>query len=158
MAYIGFEDGRLSLYEWSGDVINGKWVLMDANVGKVHRGNKLNTELADVNGDGIWDLVLGNFGGGVQFYSTPFLVNSSSTHFSINNDIEMFPNPANDFLQIKSSEQVLVVISDVQGRTLHTQQTDKVLTSMDINELPKGIYIVKFLFQGKLISCQKFIK
>ncbi|HRG19532.1 MAG TPA: T9SS type A sorting domain-containing protein [Saprospiraceae bacterium] len=158
MAYIGFEDGRLSLYEWSGDGINGKWVLLDANVGKVHRGNKLNTELADVNADGIWDLVLGNFGGGVQFYTTPFLVNSSSTHYSTDDNIQIYPNPANDFLQVKSSEQLWLIVSDAQGKEVYAQRTSEALTSIDIKELPKGMYFVKFLQQGKLITCKKFIK
>ncbi|MBK8110351.1 MAG: T9SS type A sorting domain-containing protein [Saprospiraceae bacterium] len=158
MAYIGYEDGRLSLYEWSGDGINGTWVLLDANVGKIHRGNKLNTELADVNGDGIWDLVLGNFGGGVQFYSTPFLVNSSSTQYSVLDNIEMYPNPANDYLQIKSSDQYWVIISDVQGKTVCAKRTAEAFTSIDIKDLPKGMYFVKFLQQGKLITCKKLIK
>ncbi|HRD09070.1 MAG TPA: T9SS type A sorting domain-containing protein, partial [Saprospiraceae bacterium] len=152
MAYIGFEDGRLSLYEWEGDPLTGKWILLDANAGKVHRGNKLNTEIFDINSDGRMDLILGNFGGGVQFFSTPFQYQTSGIHQPHLAEIAVYPNPFTNVLTILTDDHSMsYTILDAAGRIIMTDRLLHPLTQINVADLPPGFYILQLTdFNGNL--------
>lgn len=144
MAYIGFEDGRLSLYEWEGDPLTGKWQLLDTNVGKVHRGNKLNSEIFDINSDGRMDLILGNFGGGVQFFSTPYQYQTSGIYQQTLAEIKIYPNPFVNVLTILSQDQPMnYVLFDAAGKSVMTGRLLNPLTQLNVSDLPVGFYILQ---------------
>ncbi len=83
---------------------------------------------------------------------------NSSTNVESNFKIDLFPNPSNNFLTVKSGEILngykiytftgeLLVHNNVQTETL----------TIDISELPKGIYLFKTIHDGQQII-EKFIK
>ena len=75
--------------------------------------------------------------------------NNHKTSFNI------FPNPANQNLQIKSSEitNTSFIISDMYGRNLLNGKTEGDNTNIDISALPSGVYIMTI--QG---TVKRFIK
>ena len=84
--------------------------------------------------------------------------NNIETNISaINNDeifFQIFPNPASNQIQIKSSEKIIQIeIYNIQGELILATRKKNI----NIAQLPKGIYIVKifnegFLKVGKLIK------
>ena len=68
--------------------------------------------------------------------------------------INIFPNPSSDFINIKSDDEIKSVkIYDIKGSLVKSDKTSKV----DISEFPKGNYIISIETKSG-IETKKFIK
>jgi hypothetical protein len=85
-------------------------------------------------GRGIWD-----------FKITDGLVNIEGNHSS---NLDLFPNPANDFIEIISSSNEIKIYS-LYGKVMKIAKPGKI----DISDLASGVYFAK---DGK--NSQRFIK
>ncbi len=73
------------------------------------------------------------------------------------NSYQIFPNPANNFIQITSTEQITSLsISDITGKEIHYIQNNT--ERVDISHLVKGIYFMNLTFKNGGTSTEKFIK
>jgi hypothetical protein len=71
-------------------------------------------------------------------------------------NISIYPNPVQDILYIKTSEEIIKAeIYDASGRILNT--TGVKTNSVNVAELAKGNYIIKLFTKDKTMI-QKFIK
>jgi hypothetical protein len=71
--------------------------------------------------------------------------------------VNIYPNPANDYLAISGLEiPVTVDIYSLQGSILIRKEI--FMESMDISYIPQGVYIIALYKKGKLIFSNKFIK
>ena len=72
------------------------------------------------------------------------------------NDLQLFPNPAKDILNIQFKGEGLLKIFNVSGKLLQTKEVmgDEVLT---LSELPSGFYTVQLHVEGETYR-QKVIK
>ena len=63
----------------------------------------------------------------------------------LSSEIEIYPNPANDFVTIKTHNNIgdLITISDISGRTLITEEVTADDIQINIAYLAKGLYIIK---------------
>jgi hypothetical protein len=84
-------------------------------------------------------------------YADTILINqdaSTSTFISENNDNEnifIFPNPANDILHINISgtyQPTFVEIYDLNGKTLWSQNLQSDINSFPISQLQNGVYLI----------------
>jgi hypothetical protein len=81
-------------------------------------------------------------------------------NFITENNLLVFPNPANDFLNIKllSAGKILFVqIIDSQGRLVKSQRNASNQASIDLKTLPCGIYITKVYTENGFII-KKMVK
>ncbi len=107
----------------------------------------------DINNDGKPDLFVGNAGGGVSFYSSKAPdVGIQENSISTIHTAFIYPNPANNFVNIKSGEEY-VVIKEVEVLNILSQQIKKEIVNkneyqMNINDLPEGIYLVNVKLQA----------
>lgn len=78
-----------------------------------------------------------------------------------NNDLlgfSMFPNPASNQLKILSQEAISNVnVFDVSGRKIKSFTINNTNTILDISDLSKGVYLIKYKSAGKA-GAAKFIK
>ena len=59
----------------------------------------------------------------------------------IHNKVQLYPNPTQDVLNIKSDKEILnVQIIDMQGKLVKTVFA---INQLDIRALPKGVYVVR---------------
>ena len=75
----------------------------------------------------------------------------SEMHFD---DINIYPNPANDFISIEgfvNSKAVVAALFDLQGRKLLTQDVSE-SNQINVSHLKSGLYICKITHNGKTIS------
>jgi hypothetical protein len=79
--------------------------------------------------------------------------NSKETNFSI------YPNPASDLLNVEFPDNSYsnLTINDLTGRIILTKETHQPFVTLDINNLQKGIYIIKINGPHKSLT-RKFIK
>lgn len=89
------------------------------------------------------------------------LVQESATN-GINNlsklkEVKLFPNPANSFINLNLPENSELLIINMSGKTVMQQNANSGLNTIDISNLPSGIYFAKM--QGKdLNEIMKFVK
>lgn len=79
---------------------------------------------------------------------------------------QLFPNPANEYIQIKNLSQTLSIgatyqLMDVSGRVIETGSLNnnqgEFNQTISVQNLPSGIYFLHLMDQGR-ISSKKFIK
>ena len=63
----------------------------------------------------------------------------------LSSEVEIYPNPANDFVTIKTHNNIgdLITISDISGRTFITEEVTSDDIQINIADLAKGLYIIK---------------
>lgn len=73
--------------------------------------------------------------------------------------LNIFPNPATNFIKIKSVKGVsAVIIYNLIGRKIKQYKAEKG-KAYSITELPKGMYLVQFLgLDGKALATQRLSK
>jgi hypothetical protein len=80
---------------------------------------------------------------------------------TITNDVEVFPNPAQQFITVKQanvSGASEIRVFDINGRQVMTQKSSQLNTQLNIATLPSGMYLVKVLKGGLVVSSTKFSK
>jgi hypothetical protein len=81
-------------------------------------------------------------------------ITSSSSEINI----DLYPNPTSDYLNVKSGETKAVIsfeIYDMQGQKLLSQKN---VSSINLQNLSQGIYIIKIYFDNELVTTRKIIK
>ncbi|HEY8935027.1 MAG TPA: S8 family serine peptidase [Cyclobacteriaceae bacterium] len=82
--------------------------------------------------------------------STPFLVTEIE---NINNELQILPNPANDFIKISGARsRAYISISDALGREMLHSNSFENETVLDIRYLNEGLYILKIEMSGSQIQ------
>lgn len=81
-----------------------------------------------------------------------------STNDTNTQTVQLYPNPVNENLTIKSSDfgSKQVQISDLNGKALYSESFVGSNFSINMSKIPNGVYFIK-LFNEKLISVQKVI-
>ncbi len=104
-------------------------------------------------------------GGIIQFYRSPIFVSIDENNFQDGINSLLFPNPADDFVNITfsftASEKIKIRIFDLSGKTLLTQTfkpENRGTTSamLNLSSLPTGMYIVR-IETSTSSSAQKLI-
>jgi hypothetical protein len=72
--------------------------------------------------------------------------------------VKLFPNPAKDYLTIETSTKLETTLTlySIQGQLL-TTKAFRNQTTLDLNQYPKGVYLLKFENDSELIV-KRFIK
>jgi len=114
-----------------------------------HAGFYLAPTYADVNGDSLPDLVLGNAAGGMTFLAhlQDSLPSDSTpvTLTTLSQELLVYPNPSNGRVTIEqqgSTQPIQIRLIDMQGRTLTQVQTSQQRFSWDLDEWTDGVYLL----------------
>jgi hypothetical protein len=66
----------------------------------------------------------------------------SNDKFNNTNIVSLFPNPANDFIQLSNIDQANIVITDMTGKVVLNQNNVSKDASINISNLTSGVYFV----------------
>lgn len=104
--------------------------------------------IADITNDNKWEIIIGNYNGGLMYYSEkmPILTTGLHTNTIKNLDFTIYPNPANEALTIllpDNNTNYKADIYTVAGQLLQTYSINKTVTAIDISALAKGIYVIR---------------
>ena len=94
------------------------------------------------------------YSGGISDCSNEQSVTLDHTDIkNIENDTEIFPNPASDKLNIKfsTSEKYFIQIIDITGKTVLSDKGENSILNYDISDFSKGMYFVNIALQNKTI-------
>ncbi len=72
-------------------------------------------------------------------------------------DLQIFPNPASDYILVNVPTQYSYQIIDLTGRRVQASDISSSQNNIDVSQLPVGTYILKINAEGKICNL-KFIK
>ena len=79
-----------------------------------------------------------------------------------NASFEVYPNPANNILNIETSgfdiNGYSMMITDIQGRIISNGQLNDMRTSINVGGLSPGMYQITIMNGSKILNAKKFIK
>lgn len=153
---LGTEKGELRLYNDIENNLNGSFTMSNPNLGGMRLGGRTKADLADINGDGYLDMVVGNQRGGLSLYSTSFR-SSQTTGVReplANQALGLVPNPASDWVSIPglSDEKGILTVFDMAGRQIIQQVVDRLSNEIQIRDWVPGVYVFRLSTEGKVFS------
>lgn len=155
--YVGSLSGYVYKYNDIDNNIAGNFNLVDSMF--LYEPVRSTVGATDINGDGVVDLLVGNYAGGVTWYS-----NSTVSVNEIANApmlFNLYPNPAKDVLYIKFENNTknishFTTITDVTGRIVYTNQNNLFTEAVDVKNWSNGLYVCKVVQDGRVVN-SKFI-
>ena len=119
----------------------------------------------DLNGDGNVDLVctgtraangfVTEFSPSSNSYWKAYIAPSTASvaEMATTLGLEIFPNPASDRVQLRTTEHMeLVELLDATGALIHREQPRAVSTQLDVGALPQGVYLVRISAAGEVAT------
>ena len=156
---VGSERGKLFLYKVSDNpVFEEVGYLWDELCDGMPEsfGMRSAAAVADLDGDGRLEVVVGNFGGGLQLYNADIPVNNLEVSESPNDvEVLVFPNPVQSQLHIVSPLRYArndVRVFDLMGRVLIEQKLGSQETTIDVSDLDPGIYLLSLTLDRGVVN------
>ena len=140
------------------DALNANWQL-DDNSPCVNAGNPETSE---------YDLPEFDYYGNIRIYGGRVDMGASENQFVVNindimpkNDINIFPNPCNDFINIETETKIENInIFDINGRLVLTKKYNSSIQKnyeIDCSGLKQGIYYLNIMANNKKVSSNTII-
>ncbi len=82
---------------------------------------------------------------------------SSTKAYSDNASVNIFPNPASDFITVRSDRMQAVEVVDVNGNVVRRLISSGDDMEIDVRNLSAGVYVVKVLADGGWVSLKVFL-
>ena len=107
--------------------------------------------IADLNGDGVLEVAVGNYGGGLQLYNAHIpVVNLGISEHHDDIQVEIFPNPVTSLLHVVTPSSLLrryaprndVRVVDLFGRVMIEKEFTFPETVIDVSDLVPGVYFL----------------
>ena len=153
--------GDISVYQTSEETPQDSFDLLAASYGDLFEGRQSKVSLADIDDDKFYEIAIGNRRGGLAIYDTDLKVatNTPTIDISTSEEVDIWPNPAKDFLNIRSNLNFLQDASyriiDMSGRVIEQGVLDQ--NTIDISSLRSNIYLLE-IQDGQDRYVQKVIK
>lgn len=154
--------GNINLYTTASANPADSFDVKSLAYGNIKEGDQSIVSLADLNADGFLDMAVGNRRGGVAIYETDIKVDfgSASVNISDTDMINVYPNPAIDYLQLEIDESI-----DKEARVIIYNSAGQVVLDLkflqrgriDISPLSSGPYVLEIKTREESYS-HHFIK
>ena len=147
---VGSESGKVFLFD--GITTEEDAVFLEIGWGDLceempgRLGMRSAAALDDLNGDGLPEVVVGNFGGGLQLFNADIpVVNLGTAEYHEDHEVQIFPNPVSSHLHIISKEDNIktLVINDIYGKEIERKSMGTQEAVMLVADLPTGVYLLR---------------
>ena len=144
---VGSEQGKLFLYRVSDaaafEAVDSLWREICPDMPDAF-GMHAAAAVADLNADGVLEVVVGNFGGGLQLYNATIPVSHGIADFQEDIQVEIFPNPVSSQLYMvsKRDDIRMLTVVDGYGRKLMEQPVHAREAMLEVAGLESGVYLL----------------
>ena len=136
---VGSEQGRLFLFRVTDEAVfeevSSLWEEICPVMPEAF-GMHSAAAVADLNGDGILEIAVGNFAGGLQLFNGNVTVNQG-VEDNTENSFNVFPNPTKGSVTIEGNGRL--TIANMLGQTIITKE----IHGKETVALPRGLWFVK---------------
>jgi hypothetical protein len=158
---VGSERGWINRYDNIDGNLAGAFIRTDSMYITTYEGLKVTLTVGDANNDGLYDVVIGNYAGGLSFFYGDTTVFTGQAEWTSLSSFSLFPNPANESLMIKTGMPVrgkqLFMIHDLSGKEILRNEIFAQQTTISVTALPAGMYICTLLDEKGFVSNSKLI-
>jgi len=160
LGLFGTDQGCLQLWELVENDPNASATQLDACLGDIQEGQQTSIDVADIDNDDYFEIVVGNKRGGIAIYNSIIRIDGviSSTDVQVlnSNDINLYPNPAYDIINIDSDLDLSnYKVLNIFGQTV--DQADIIHDVINVGQLSSGVYFISFEVEKQQVI-KKFIK
>lgn len=159
---VGSEQGNLFLYDNISGNLSGAFNLVTDSAFYIIEHYRSSIARTDLNSDGLPEILIGCFAGGVGMYSQSMpcitgIASAASTPISFN----AYPNPANSILFIdfplNTNTTKNISVLDVLGKQVFAAKSLQQKNKINIAHLPQGVYFIQITDNNTLLT-KKIIK
>lgn len=135
--FDGFQSGNTTV----------NFPMIDTIYSGLKLGGRSSVAVADVDGDGWYDMVLGNVLGGVKLYKQVQLVSTGVPDVAVTSGFDLFPNPASTVVHMKRADNAAaasVRVYNPSGQVIMTSHmaAGESSVTLDLSRFSSGIYLV----------------
>lgn len=141
---VASETGTLWHYDLTDPDPSGHWPLLDESYLDLHEGYRTGVCAHDFTGDGIPDLIIGNFRGGVSFWRSD--ASSTIPSSSAKHQLPAYPNPTTGVVRIDLTglgSIDRVEVTNALGQVVLELRTIGPHVVLDLSGLPDGMYTAR---------------
>ncbi|MBC7863663.1 MAG: T9SS type A sorting domain-containing protein [Bacteroidia bacterium] len=157
---VGCERGYLYRFTNVDLNLTGNFTLVDSIGWGISDGSKIAPAVGNINNDGMPDMILGNFCGGLSYYAGDSLLSGIQIHFN-EEEISLYPNPAFSELTLsfenKTYSQRQINIIDLSGRIVKTLRTNLPVVKIDLGDVSGGMYFIQYKTNSGIEGSKRFI-
>ncbi len=138
----GSMSGNLFLYNQIEGNETSNFNLLDTMVNSINNGLKSSPQYIDINNDNKRDLIVGNYAGGITYYSSKTVGINEVNDAAL---LKIYPNPTQNLLYIEqqNNTSIKLTIYDITGKEITSEIIQYPKNYINISELTQGIYFLK---------------
>lgn len=160
---VGSETGKVFYYKNIDGNLEGKFeendslfMLIDDEPFELENGIRTGATIEDLDSDGYFDLIVGNYSGGLNYYYGVETPQVSGNHQSAINKINcrLYPNPSKDkvFFEFGNTTEFkdvhITVYNLMSNEVLKGRFSSTLGILLSVENLPDGVYICKVILKG----------
>ncbi len=140
--YVGSFSGAIYHYNNIDGNLSGNFNLINGVEQNIFEGAKTALCIKDINDDQIPDMIIGNYCGGLNYFTGDTLTTNINENYASNN-LLTYPNPTKEELFVQSKINGEIKIYSVLGVLMLQEEKTTVNHRMDVSKLPAGMYILR---------------
>jgi hypothetical protein len=144
---VGSEIGNVYLYDNIDGNLTGTFNEVDTALFHVNEGPRCAPFFEDITNDGLRDLFVGNYAGGLAFFNSTNVNQVGVKELFTEENVKVFPNPASDKITIaikdNSYQELAIRCYDVIGKVVFERNTFNKLIDIDVSQFSKGVYFIQ---------------
>jgi hypothetical protein len=166
MLFCGSLDGGIRRYTNIDGNLEGDFTEETKNFGNVREGTRTHLAMADLNKDGLLDMVVGNLRGGVGLFRTSYQADGTVAVQQAGHEapaFSLYPNPARNQVVLEqethpAGRPLQLQVRDGLGRLILTRPVLEKRMSLDLSSLSPGVYWISLINEREQLELKKLIK
>jgi len=159
----GNEAGQVQFYTVNHNDLSATFDLTFSQWGEINMGKNASPAIADLNGDQILDLAVGNSRGGIGLFITNLFTDGllPTDNITEKSGIQIFPNPTTErltiqFTQVNSTNKAYKIYNST-GQVVLSGALKNRQSIIGLGFLTEGVYFIKFMVDEHQMV-ERFIK